>query len=169
MQNHYPIKPIKAYVFKNFLIDDLQDKGAFFIECEIIGLCLYEGEAIAFDIVLNDGSIFNYIPPHKIKHDISTHSSIGLSKLEVLSYLGLSYNEAIEGIGEDKAYEDYKKIGRQSFLPINTIKKILDYENIDLLITTNSPRFEKASLFASKELNIKSIQIIDLFGDDLME
>ena len=97
------------------------------------------------------------------------NSSIGLSKLEVLSYLGLSYNEAIEGIGEDKAYEDYKKIGRQSFLPINTIKKILDYENIDLLITTNSPRFEKASLFAAKELNIKSIQIIDLFGDDLME
>ena len=69
MQNHYPIKPIKAYVFKNFLTDDHNDKINFFIECEIIGLCLYEGEAITFDIVLNDGSIFNYIPPHKIKHD----------------------------------------------------------------------------------------------------
>jgi len=97
------------------------------------------------------------------------NESIGLSKLEVLSYLGLSYSESIAKLGEDNAHEEYKKIGRQSFLPINTIKKILDYENIDLLITTNSPRFEKASLFAAKELNIKSIQIIDLFGDDLME
>ena len=61
MQNHYPIKPIKAYVFKNFLTDDHNDKSNFFIECEIIGLCLYEGEAIAFDIVLNDGSCQNNI------------------------------------------------------------------------------------------------------------
>ncbi|MDX9902142.1 MAG: CDP-glycerol glycerophosphotransferase family protein [Aliarcobacter sp.] len=97
------------------------------------------------------------------------NKSIGLSKLEVLSYLGLSYSESIAKLGEDNAYEEYKKIGRQSFLPINTIKKILDYENIDLLITTNSPRFEKGSIFAAKELDIKSIQIIDLFGDDLMK
>lgn len=97
------------------------------------------------------------------------NESIGLSKLEVLSYLGLSYSESISKLGEQKANEEYKKIGRQSFLPIDTIKKILDYENIDLVITTNSPRFEKASLLAAKELNIKTIQIIDLFADDLIE
>jgi hypothetical protein len=97
------------------------------------------------------------------------NKSIGLSKLEVLSYLGLSYSESISKSGKNKAYKAYKEIGRQSFLPINTIKKILEYENIDLVITTNSPRFEKASLLASKELDIKSIQIVDLFGDDLIK
>jgi len=97
------------------------------------------------------------------------NKSIGLSKLEVLFYLGLSYSESISKLGKNKAYEAYKKIGRQSFLPINTIKKILEYESIDLVITTNSPRFEKASLLASKELDIKSIQIVDLFGDDLIK
>ena len=102
MQNHYPIKPIKAYVFKNFLTDDHNDKSNFFIECEIIGLCLYEGEAITFDIVLNDGSIFNYIPPHKIKHDISTHFSIGLSNLVYHNCksmeITVSYMDALKNI-----------------------------------------------------------------------
>lgn len=101
--------------------------------------------------------------------DENYNSSMGLSKIDILSYLGFSYSEAIEKLGEEKAYEEYEKIGRQSFLPINTIKKILDYEKVDLLITTNSPRFEKASLIAAKELNIKSIQIEDLFGDGLLE
>ncbi|CAM1341416.1 CDP-glycerol glycerophosphotransferase family protein [Tenacibaculum amylolyticum] len=95
------------------------------------------------------------------------NASSGLSKLEVLFYIGLSLTEEINKTSYDTAYSNYQEKGRKSFLPVDTIGKILEHENTDLLISTTSPRFEKASLLASKKRNIKSIQILDLFDDDI--
>lgn len=62
MKNHYSIKPINAYVFKSLLCNNDSKE---LINCTIIGLCLYENETLCFDIILEDGSIFNYIPSKK--------------------------------------------------------------------------------------------------------
>ena len=37
------------------------------------------------------------------------------------------------------------------------MKKILEYEDISLVVTTTSPRFEEASLIAANELGIETI------------
>lgn len=93
------------------------------------------------------------------------NASSGVSKEDTLVYLGLSMFELVQTYGEKKALELYKSKKRQSFLPINIMKKILEYENISLVVTTTSPRFEEASIIAANELGIKTLQILDLFGE----
>ena len=41
----------------------------------------------------------------------------------------------------------------------------IQYETADLVISTDSPRFEQASLTAANNLNVKSICIPTLFGN----
>lgn len=78
MKNHYSIKPISAYVFESLLYNNDSKK---LINCTIIGLCLYENETLCFDIILEDGSIFNYIPLHKIIHNKEYDKNITLKDL----------------------------------------------------------------------------------------
>ena len=93
------------------------------------------------------------------------NASSGISKENTLIYLGLSMFELVQTHGEQKAFDLYNKKQRQAFLPIKTMKKILEYEDISLVVTTTSPRFEEASLIAANELGIETIQILDLFGE----
>ncbi|MCR8710555.1 hypothetical protein [Aliarcobacter butzleri] len=93
------------------------------------------------------------------------NASSGISKEDTLIYLGLSMFELVQTHGEQKAFDLYNKKKRQAFLPIKTMKKILEYEDISLVVTTTSPRFEEASLTAANELGIETIQILDLFGE----
>ena len=93
------------------------------------------------------------------------NASSGISKEDTLIYLGLSMFELVQTHGEQKAFDLYNKKQRQAFLPIKTMKKILEYEDISLVVTTTSPRFEEASLTAANELGMETIQILDLFGE----
>lgn len=93
------------------------------------------------------------------------NASSGISKEDTLIYLGLSMFELVQTHGEQKAFDLYNKKKRQAFLPVNIMKKILEYEDISLVVTTTSPRFEEASLTAANELGIETIQILDLFGE----
>lgn len=85
---------------------------------------------------------------------------------ESILYYGYSISELYEKFGEVTTIEAYKKYGRWIFLPINFAKKVLEYEKPDILITTTSPRMEKAFLLAAKYKNIKSIYIDDMLGLD---
>lgn len=93
------------------------------------------------------------------------NASSGISKEDTLIYLGLSMFELVQTHGEQKAFDLYNKKQRQAFLPIKTMKKILEYEDISLVVTTTSPRFEEASLIAANELGIETMQILDLFAE----
>ncbi|WP_418186782.1 hypothetical protein [Aliarcobacter lanthieri] len=105
----------------------------------------------------------NYYGSLLLEENYSTSS--GISKEDTLIYLGLSMFELVQTYGEKKALDLYSKKKRQAFLPIKTVKKILEYEKISLVVTTTSPRFEEASLIAANELGIETIQILDLFGE----
>lgn len=85
---------------------------------------------------------------------------------EIIFYLGISYYDLVNELGEELAFETYKIKKRQSFNPKITLKKIIEYLSPNYVFTTNSPRMESASISAAKELQIPSIQILDLFGDD---
>ena len=83
---------------------------------------------------------------------------------ESVAYMGLSYVDLELDCGKDQAAKLYEKHGRQAFNPKQTIRRFLKKESPDLLISTNSPRAERASIEVSKELNIPSICLVDLFA-----
>lgn len=62
---HCDIKAIKAFVHESALYDeDLEKKSM--IPCTIFCISSYKGEAITFGILLDEGSVFFYVPPHKV-------------------------------------------------------------------------------------------------------
>ena len=83
---------------------------------------------------------------------------------ESICYMGQNFKELSDSIGEDKAWKKYRKDGRQIFFPKTALLEILDSIRPDLVVTTNSPRSEMAAVIAAKDMNIKSIAIIDMFG-----
>ena len=62
---HYEIKSIKAYVKEEFLYDGDKSKTKK-IPCDIFCISFYPGEAFTFGIMLEEGSVFYYIPPHAL-------------------------------------------------------------------------------------------------------
>lgn len=93
-------------------------------------------------------------------------SASGMTIEDSEFYLGFSFNDLVNENGLEHATDLYNRKKRHSFLPTRSIKKIIQYESPDLVITTTSPKCEYAALLASKELNITTLQLIDLFGDD---
>lgn len=93
----------------------------------------------------------------------------GIDEKESLSYLGTNWLENETRYGKEVTQRIYIKAKRHSFLPINFLKKVLTKGNYDLLITTNSPKSERAALIAADHLNIKSIRLEDLFFDDNLQ
>ena len=89
----------------------------------------------------------------------------GISKDDTIMYLGCSMNDLVNQYGQKEAGKLYISKKRQAFLPVETMKKILEYENIDIVISTTSPRFEQASFIAGNELGIQTLEILDLFGE----
>ena len=83
---------------------------------------------------------------------------------ESIAYHGINFIDLIQQHGESSANEIYRKSGRQSFYPINFMRKIIPLLSIDLLIGTNAPRSEKAAFHVAGELQIKSLCLVDLFA-----
>lgn len=108
----------------------------------------------------NEKEIYSLGKNFCIKNNIDT--SIG--EKETYLYHGYSLFELEKKYGEKKVYEGFKKLGRRIFLPLSFMKKIIEKEMPNLVITTNSPRFEKAALIISKEMGINTLSIEDLFG-----
>lgn len=95
-----------------------------------------------------------------IKNNIDT--SIG--EKETYLYHGYALYELEKKYECELIEKGFKKYGRGIFLPVQFMKRVLRKENPNLVITTNSPRYEKATLIAAKNLNIKTLSIEDLFG-----
>lgn len=95
---------------------------------------------------------------------LSVERSSQVSEAETIAYIGVNLLELVEKNGEECALNQYKFTGRQSFLPKNFYIKLLNHLNIDLVIATNSPRSEQASILAARELNLNAICLVDLFA-----
>jgi CDP-glycerol glycerophosphotransferase (TagB/SpsB family) len=99
----------------------------------------------------------------------SFNPNANIPESEIRFYLGISFLELISEVGLKLAQEIYEQKKRQAFFPKKTMLRILQHLSPDIVFTTNSPRFEAASIDAAKILNIKNIQILDLFGDDFIK
>lgn len=80
------------------------------------------------------------------------------------AYLGLSYAELRARLGEQGARGRYRERGRAAFLPTPVLRRWFADWRPDLVVTTNSPRAERAALIAARELGIPSVCLLDLFG-----
>lgn len=87
-----------------------------------------------------------------------------VSPEETIAYLGSSFRDLVAEQGEDKAKQCYAKVGRQAFLPIATMRRVLARLAPDLVVATNSPRAERAAILAAGQLGIPSICAVDLFA-----
>ena len=82
---------------------------------------------------------------------------------ESVAYLGMSYQELALKVGPKEAEREYRRKGRQAFLPLATLKRIVEQLAPSLVIATNSPRAERAAIMAARSLGLPSICLVDLF------
>lgn len=95
---------------------------------------------------------------------ISNSIDTSIGEDETYLYHGYALYELEKKFSREKIKEGFKKFGRAIFLPIQFMERVLKNENPNLVITTNSPRYEKAALIVAKNLDIDSLSIEDLFG-----
>lgn len=82
---------------------------------------------------------------------------------ETAAYLGLSYQELVESSGPQAAERQYQRDGRQAFLPVATLRRIVEQVAPSLVVATNSPRAERAAIMAARSLGLPSVCLVDLF------
>ena len=128
----------------------------------------FEQEKIPYKLITDyydetkDKDIYELGKQFCIKNNIDT--SIGAE--ETYLYHGYALYELEKKYSKEKIKEGFRELGRPIFLPIQFMERVLKSENPNLVITTNSPRYEKATLIAAKNLDITSLSIEDLFGKD---
>tara|TARA_B100002052_G_scaffold260322_1_gene253452 strand:- start:7670 stop:8863 length:1194 start_codon:yes stop_codon:yes gene_type:complete len=102
---------------------------------------------------------------------ISTQShniNLGLDFKETLAYIGANIDELTNLYGDKYTNRQLKIYGRHAFIPFNFMKKVLNKIKPDLVVATNSPKTEYASVIAAKSLGIKTLTIDDLFGHSFL-
>ncbi|PJI96811.1 hypothetical protein CLU85_1567 [Acidovorax sp. 69] len=82
---------------------------------------------------------------------------------ETEAYLGLCWAELEEDVGPQEAARRYARDGRQAFLPLRLLRRILMQVAPAVVVATNSPRAERAALMVSRELGLPSVCMVDLF------
>lgn len=83
---------------------------------------------------------------------------------ETVAYMGLSFGDLVSRYGFEKAESLYQGKGRQAFLPISILERIFDRVQPELLVSTNSPRAERAAFMVARERKIPSVCIVGLFA-----
>ena len=107
-----------------------------------------------------DDKILNFA-----KEIVKTNQHPDIKYEDALNYNFIGLKDNIKNYGEDKALSLFRKYGRKSYLPVQTFRNFLKDNKYDLIITTNSPRFELAIQKAAYQLSIKSLSVTDLFND----
>jgi hypothetical protein len=83
---------------------------------------------------------------------------------ESIAYLGLSYTEMEDRLGVHAAAERYARYGRQAFLPLAVLDRVIARYQPSLVVATNSPRAEQAAIQAARASGVPSVCLVDLFG-----
>ncbi len=87
-----------------------------------------------------------------------------ISAKESIAYLGANFRDLVSEHGTQKAYRLYSELGRQAFLPVETLRRFMQRLDPCLVVATNSPRAERASIIAAGQLGIPSVCAVDLFA-----
>lgn len=88
----------------------------------------------------------------------------GIEEDESIAYLGLSYGDMVTRLGAQEAARQWEQDKRQAFMPLTVMERVFDDFKPDMVITTNSPRSERAAVEIAKQRGIPSLSMVDLFG-----
>jgi hypothetical protein len=83
---------------------------------------------------------------------------------ESVAYLGLSYADLEERVGATEARVQYQRYGRQAFLPLGVLRRVIERVQPALVVATNSPRAERAAIETARALQVPSACLVDLLG-----
>lgn len=83
---------------------------------------------------------------------------------ESVAYHGLNFRDQVALWGETQAREHYATHGRQGFLPVQTMEKLLRQLQPRLVVATSSPRAERALFISARKLGIPRVCLVDLFA-----
>jgi hypothetical protein len=83
---------------------------------------------------------------------------------ETVAYLGASFRDLVTEYGEAAANLRYAEDGRHAFLPVPTMRRVINRIAPELVVATNSPRAEQAAILAAGQLGIPSLCAVDLFA-----
>jgi hypothetical protein len=83
---------------------------------------------------------------------------------ETRAYLGLGYADLEAEVGPEEAARRFAQHGRQAFLPVRLLTRILRMVKPDLVVATNAPRAERAAILAARALQLPAICMVDLFA-----
>lgn len=118
------------------------------------------------DLVDNqDGRAINY--GEKLAASVRPGGSV--LREESIAYLGLSFDDLVNRHGFEEAEAIYARKGRQAFLPLSVLHRLFDKVKPDLLVSTNSPRAERAAFMVARDRNVPSVCIVGLFAKHEVE
>jgi UDP-N-acetylglucosamine 2-epimerase len=75
----------------------------------------------------------------------------------------------VKRLGPEEAAIQFEERGRHAFLPLTILQRLVESVQPDVVVTTNSPKSEKAAILAAREQGIPSISLIDLFGLEVFQ
>jgi hypothetical protein len=112
------------------------------------------------DVVAVDADIRRYAAPLLAAHH---NPEAGISLEESTAYLGASMRDLITQYGEDEAFQRYRTHGLNAFEPMKLAQSILKQTAADLVVSTCSPRLERALLAAAVDAGVPSVCMVALF------
>ena len=83
---------------------------------------------------------------------------------ESVAYLGMSYVDLENRLGQIDAANAFGRFGRQAFLPLGVMRRILEETQPALVVATNSPRAEQAAIESARALGVPNVCLVDLLG-----
>jgi hypothetical protein len=88
----------------------------------------------------------------------------GIDQQESIAYLGLSFQDLVERLGEAEARESYARHKRHAFLQIGPMRRAIERWHPDVVVATTSPKSERAALLVAKDAGIGTVRIEDTLG-----
>ena len=83
---------------------------------------------------------------------------------ETCSYLGVNYQEWVDELGEAGAQARYAERGRQGFMPVAFMGRVIDALSPGVVVATSTPRSEEAAIRAAHARAVPTLTMVDLFA-----
>jgi hypothetical protein len=83
---------------------------------------------------------------------------------ETIAYMGVNYHDMEVSLGVVKAAAKWRDGGRQHFHPRATMQVVISDLKPRLVVSTNSPRSERAAIEAATALKVPAVIMVDMFA-----
>jgi hypothetical protein len=152
------------------VIEAIRSRASTSHECVVLGLTMAGPyfadrgiEALGFRQLLENGDE----PALRLGEELASRYHADHTRIvreESIAYLGLCYQELIEQHGLEDAKRRVAENGLLAFLPIKTLRRVLERVQPDIVVTTNAPRAERAARIVAREWGLPTIALTDLLG-----